>query len=115
MKEVTTHTDHPRVPREVFLKYHAPLAQEVATLTQKAVDLYWSRGLPRLVLRRYPCDGILVATYLPARGDLEVTFFHKDDQVQKVKRSPPQDWNIVQEDVRNRRATDVDLRMKRRN
>lgn len=108
------YTEYPTVSRQDFIRFHAGLAQEFANLSQKGVDLYWSLGLPRIVLRRWPVSGTLVASYLPTKADGLAFSYHLPDQGVKGRRLKGQDWDLLREDDRNRRATDVDLRWNRR-
>ena len=54
------------VSPERFLKYHGQWAQEVATQTGEATDLYRDpQGRPACTLEGWPRDGVKVGTFYP--------------------------------------------------
>ena len=55
-----------QVTPEQFLKYHSQYAQDVATQTGQATDLYRdNEGRPMCTLEGWPRDGVKVATFQP--------------------------------------------------
>lgn len=59
---MTTH----RKAKPDFLHANSRWAQEYASSTREGVDLYDDAGVPRLVLRGWPCRGKMIMAFGPS-------------------------------------------------
>lgn len=64
---MSTVSSKPRIlPNIAFQRLHGKWAQDNATATREATDLFRSpEGFPRLVLSGWPCQGTYLGTYGP--------------------------------------------------
>lgn len=60
---MTSAPNHRHAPKMTLLRSHSSYAQAHANGTKEAVDLYDDAGVPRLVLKGWPCSGVKLNTY----------------------------------------------------